>query len=136
MHDDRFHPAYFGTHFRVAEPLPSWPASFTIITGHTTTGEEWSDDENQQADVALRAVVEAHGRWFHRVTGFDPATQHAEPGWALCCTIIEALELGRRFRQDAVFMVTNDELTVHSCRDGAQATVGRFSDRVRAAVGP
>ena len=41
-----------------------------------------------------------------RITGYDPATGHAEPGWAIEIGFDEAVDLGLRFQQDAIFWVS------------------------------
>ncbi len=125
-----FHPAYFTTRFR-AEPLPpSWPASFVIVTAYATTGEQWSDEENERADEALRRRLFDLGVWVSRVTGFDPATGHAEPGWAVEIDLATGVGLGREYRQDAIFHVEGDRLAVVSCAEHRVTAVGSFRERV------
>jgi uncharacterized protein with GYD domain len=124
------HPAYFTTRFRV-EPLPpSWPASFVIVTAYATTGEQWSEEENERADAILRRRLGELGVWIERITGFDPATGHAEPGWAVEIDLATGVSLGREYRQDAIFHVEGDRLAVVSCAEQGVASVGSFRERV------
>jgi hypothetical protein len=125
-----FHPAYFATRFRVSAPAPFWPGAFVIVTAHATTGERWTAAENAQANALLQQRIDSLGRWHHPVTGYDPTTGHAEPGWAIEGPPSLGLELGRVFRQDAIFAVQDDELSVHACGSGGHAEVGSFSERV------
>lgn len=125
-----FHPAYFTTRFRV-EPLPpSWPASFVIVTAYATTGEQWSDEENERADATLRRRLGELGVWIARITGFDPATGHTEPGWAVEIDLATGVGLGREYLQDAIFHVEGDRLAVVSCAEQDVAEVGGFRERV------
>lgn len=125
-----FHPAYFTTRFRV-EPLPpTWPASFVIVTAYATTGEQWSDKENERADAALRRRLGELGVWIAPITGFDPATGHAEPGWAVAVDLEIGRSLGREFRQNAIFHVDGDRLAVVSCAEQDVAAVGAFRERI------
>ncbi len=124
------HPAYFDTRFRVSEPTPVWPDSFVIITAYATTGEQWSDEENARADEALRRRLVELAGWISRVTGYDPATGHSEHGWAVEIDEVTGVGLGREFRQDAIFRVAGDRLTVVSCVGKGVAAVGGFRERV------
>lgn len=125
------HPAYFGVRFRTGTPVAEWPTSFAIITAYATTGETWSPERNKEADQRLHAELLARGLRPIRITGYDPDTQHAEPGWAVELPLAEALEMGRRYLQDAIFHVVGDELSVCSCApEGPCAAVGRFTERL------
>ena len=55
MTSDNLHTAYFGIRFRGPWPDLVCPGEFAIITAYATTGEVWSDQENDEADIALPA---------------------------------------------------------------------------------
>jgi hypothetical protein len=122
--------AYRQVRFRLAAPVPEWPAAFVIITAWATTGETWPRARNDAADAALRARLEAQSPWLHRLTGYSPASGHAEPGWAAIIDEPRASEVGREFLQDAVYAVRADALWLLRCRDGASLYVGPFAPRV------
>jgi hypothetical protein len=124
------HPAYFETRFRTPVPVDDWPPSFVIVSAHATTGESWSDEENARADARLEAEVATAG-WHQRITGYSPATGHAEPGWAVVLPFDEACDLGLRFRQDAIYLVRSGELLVSHCDERrALVRVGGFDERL------
>ena len=131
------HPAYFEVRFRSPKRWRSWPDAFAIVTAYATTGEAWSDSRNREADRRLEEVLRAWSEggqegWApRRVTGFSPATGHAEPGWAVPMSFEEACELGLRFCQDALFWVEDDALYVSYCdHRRALVSVGSFRDRL------
>lgn len=124
------HPAYFNTRFHVPDQTPAWPDSFVIITAYATTGEQWSDEENARADEALRRRLVELGGWVARVTGYDPATGHSEPGWAVEIDEATGVGLGKEFRQDAIYRVEGGRLAVVSCVGKGVAAVGGFRERV------
>lgn len=126
---DPFPPVYFDVRFRVDESV-TWPARFVIVTAWATTGERWSDARNHAADARLLARLRQLGADPVRVTGYAPATGHAEPGWAVALDPVVALRLGRTFRQHAIYAVDGDALEVLRCADARRAAVGRFRDRV------
>lgn len=125
------HPAYFGTHFERSEPWDDWPAEFAIVTAYATTGESWPDEDNQAADRQLEAELRRWGRWIRRLTGYSPATGHREPGWAVEIGFQPACDLGKRYKQDAIYYVTGDTLWVSFCGERrAPVEIGRFRPRV------
>jgi len=131
------HPAYFNVRFRTETPVTEWPATFVIITAYATTGETWSDERNVQADRELHQELLRRGCAPIRITGYDPESGHGEPGWAVALPLDEALELGRTFLQDAIFLVQGDTLLVAKCNSPwTQQAIGAFRERVVPGVQP
>lgn len=123
-------PIYFDTHFQT--PVEVCPDSFAIITAYATTGQAWTEEENEAADQALQQFLKANGSLLGRIVGYSPETGHEEPGWGTRIDWREACDIGLRFKQDAVYFVQNDVLWVTYCderRDLIQ--VGRFSERLK-----
>ena len=127
-----FHPAYFTTRFRWEADEPgSWPHQFVIISAHATTGERWTAEENQNAHEALYDQLSDRNLWIDFVTGYEPVTGHAEPSYAVVLPLEETRELGKSFRQDAIFYVRGDELFVTRCDAAAPLVlVGSFRERL------
>ncbi len=127
------HPDYFETHFRVLDPVTCWPNEFVIISAFATTGESWALDENRAADQNLAAELWKRGCWITRVTGFSPRTGHSEPSWAAEIPLDKACEFGMRYRQDAIYHVQGDILSVTKCdSDRTLVPVGGFRERLHA----
>ena len=125
-----FFPAYFQTAFTVLEEPSLWPVRFAIITAWATTGEEWSDKRNQDADNRLEQALKQRGLAHTRIIGSSPDGNHAEPGWIVEMDLADAMHLGCEYLQDAIYWVEGDLLSVVSCRESRSAPVGRFSERV------
>ena len=128
------HPAYFDTRFRV-EPgtaADDWPAELAIISAYPTTGQWWSDEENRAADVRLEMELRQRSISMRRVIGYSRKTGHAEPSWAAAVSFKDACDLGQKFKQDAIYYVKGDELSVSFCdyRRGL-VPVGSFRERLR-----
>lgn len=131
MKSTELHPAYFAIAFRTEAPVLEWPAAFVIISAFATTGETWSAERNAEADERLHAELLRRGLAPIRITGYDPKTGHAEPSWAVAMTQDEALQLGRDFLQDAIFVVQGDALLVAPCNSPqAPQALGRFRERL------
>ncbi len=124
-------PEYQQTRFRLHHAVTSWPATFVIVSAYATTGESWPAERNEQADAELGREIERLGGWHARLTGYSPETGHAEPSWAVQLHYESGLELGRRFDQDAIFVVDDLNLSLGYCADGRQsADIGPFLERV------
>jgi hypothetical protein len=125
-------PEYFETHFQPEGSSLDWPLQFAIVTAYNTTGESWSTERNSAADGDLTAELAATGSWRRRITGYSPFTGHAEPGWAVELSLDDACNLGLRYKQDAIYYVTADQLWVTFCDDRRQLVpVGSFAARLR-----
>lgn len=127
------HPSYFHVHFRTEPPDSGWPVHFILVTGYATTGEAWPAERNAAANAALLATLEQLGVWHHPITGYHPETLHAEPGYAVAVPLPRGVSLGREFLQDAIYRIDGDVLSVVSCVNGEEATVGAFRERIAAA---
>jgi hypothetical protein len=125
------HPAYFQVRFRTDHPVPAWPPSFAIITAYATTGETWDAARNIAADTRLHAELIRRGHAPIRITGYDPETGHAEPGWAVALTLDDALDIGRAYLQDAIFWVEDGRVEVVSCiAPNRRGSLGSFAQRL------
>jgi len=123
--------AYFETRFISRDGLDCWPKQFVIITAYATTGETWTDEQNEAADQALETELRGMGCWMRRVTGYSPTTQHCEPGWAVAMEWEEACDLGVKYLQDAIYEVTGDALAVTYCDERRELlAVGSFLERL------
>ena len=123
------HPAYFETRFRLLHPTP-FPSRFAILSAYATTGEVWTEEKNQQADSLLEASLRNRGVWFHRIIGYSPSTQHAEPSWCVDLPFEEAISIGLEFHQDAIYWVQDGSLLVTDCKQVELLPVSPFLSRL------
>ena len=136
MENNALHPAYFAIAFRTEAPVTAWPADFVILTAYATTGETWSPERNSEADQRLHAELVRRGCTPLRITGYDPQSGHAEPGWAVEMMVEDALDLGCAYLQDAIFAVNEDALFVCRCAEPRECVrVGDFRVRTNTRVG-
>lgn len=125
------HPAYFETRFRTQLSVQRWPREFVILTAYATTGESWTRHQNASGDEKLASELRAHAAKIVRITGYSPRTGHAEPGWAAEISFEEACNIGLRFKQDALYHVKADKLSVSYCDERRKLVpVGSFRERV------
>lgn len=124
-------PIYLETHFHAADSAHPWPESFAIIIAYATTGESWTAEANQAADLALQQHLLDRGCLPRRVIGYSPQTNHAEPGWTALLSWEEACDLGKQYKQDAIYVVARGLLFVTYCDERrGLVEVGAFGERV------
>ncbi len=124
------HPAYFESRFHIDRDL-GFPREFAILSAHATTGEQWSDAKNREADRSLRNRLVDLGCTPIRIVGYSTSSEHAEPSWITSLGFDLACDIGNQYLQDALYYVIDDELYVSHCdqRRGL-IFVGPFRARV------
>jgi len=125
-----FPPAYYETCFELDGDPAELPETWSIVTAYATTGETWTEAQNEAADAALAAELVERGVAKWRITGYSPRTGHAEPGWAIPIGAEEAKALGERHRQHAVYVVEDGILSLRLCKNDHKATVGPIRERI------
>lgn len=137
-----FHPAYFETRFLCSggcgdsgglgglggnaaasahdrTTLLQTP-KFAIITAAATTGEQWSVRRTARADQRLRTYLHNQNALICELTGYSPHTGHAEKGYACTLSTEDACRVGRVFRQDAIYVIENDNISVVDCNNSSR----------------
>ena len=124
-------PEYLKTRFRTTENQVHFPEEFVIITAYPTTGETWDPSKIEEADQKLEEELKFRKTWIIRIEGYSPETGHAEQGWGTTMPIEDACEIGLRYRQDAIFHVKNDLLSVTYCDERRElVNIGSFEARL------
>lgn len=103
---------------------------FAIVTACNPGDRLCSEAENQEADQGLVADLDRLGWPRFRLIGGSPDFRHQEPGWGVATgSMAEAVALGRRWGQAAVFWVEGDALSLVDCRDGSAEPLGSWCAR-------
>ena len=124
-------PEYYKTRFRTKEPKIQFPEEFIIITAYPTTGETWDQSRINESDQKLEKELKLRKSWMLRIEGYSPETGHAEPGWVTIMPLDEGRKLGLQFKQDAIFHVWKDVLSVIHCDPkGELVEIGSFRQRL------
>jgi hypothetical protein len=100
-----------------------WPSAFEppvyFLTAWDPGGQRPGDAENRRRHDALIGELHGLGLATWSTVGHDPRTDHREVGVAVAgLSEDEALDLGRRYGQDAIFGWTPGAWSVVSCFDG------------------
>ena len=124
-------PEYENAYFRAVPPTNGWPRSFGVITACNPDGKIATDDENADATNQLRLELQSAKLEHFPVTGGSKDFTHAEPGFGVVFPSQEvAIAWGRRYRQEAIFWIQDDNLSLVSCKDSKIVNSGLWRDRL------
>jgi hypothetical protein len=121
---------YLSTFFLAESPEGGWPESFHIITAHNP-GIIVGSEANTTADEELRKELNRVGSRCFRITGCSPDLRYREEGWGVAgLSREEALAIGRRYGQNAIFEITAGILSVIGCLSGEKIRVDSWEKRI------
>ena len=123
-------PFYATTLFQAEEPASGWPHAFAILTAHNRDGQTEDAGQNEKHDTGLIQQLEELQCWRWRIVGGSPDFRHAEPGWAIEVPLANALALGNLFKQEAIFWVDGDALSLVACDQTETQALGSWRDRL------
>lgn len=121
---------YQKTHFLLTQQLnPAF--SFAIVTAHNPLGSKLTPCQNRLLDRALQRKILEYRSPYRSLIGAAPDLSHMEKSWAVFIDKEQALELGREFRQLAIYYVNNGFLSLISCSKNAikEVDIGAFHHR-------
>lgn len=92
------------------------PAPIHVITAYNPHGRERPEDANRAAAARLAGELWVSGVTMSRTLGRSPSGDHREAGVAVSgLSRAEALRLGRRYGQLAIYEVTADSIILVAC---------------------
>ena len=112
--------AYHTVQFRSEGLKESIPSLFVIVTAFNPKGRNAPLSRNQHADQTLRGYLTSQDLSPIRVIGMSLDQKHQEPGWAIEVNEEHGVKIGKRFQQEAIFVVHEEEVYLVSCFDQTQ----------------
>jgi len=122
---------YFDTHFLGLGKTDELPLTFAILTACNPMDQPLGKNENKKRNLELIQILSDTGKTFARITGSSPDQSHQEPSFLVRCSRQEALKLGTRFDQRAIFWVNDDQLEIVECSTGISHSAGSFRNRTK-----
>ncbi|NMH65949.1 DUF3293 domain-containing protein [Shewanella salipaludis] len=122
---------YSETRFLLTQSL-SCQLSFAIISAHNPLGTLLTPCQNRLLDRQLQSEIEKLHRPYRALVGAAADLTHMEKSWAVFIDRELAVELGRRFNQNAIYYVEQGRLSLLPCiaaRD--ELKLGSFTERVK-----
>ncbi|MFZ9937665.1 MAG: DUF3293 domain-containing protein [Luteolibacter sp.] len=116
----------------VFEYLPDDEAAeFWVVTACNPDGRTADPGDNLLADSLLQADIGKLKLNAFRIIGMSRDESHAEPGWGIECDEQTALDLGRRYNQEAVFHFTERGIDLVDCKNGKRQPLENPASRIR-----
>ena len=123
--------SYLETIFPGCNGLKELPQSFAIITACNPMDEHLPKSENENRNQKLLSILGVRGKTIAPIIGSSPDRTHQEPSFLAHCSRKESIELGKMFRQRAIFWVNEDKLEIIECSTGLIHFAGSFRERTR-----
>ena len=118
---------YHQTHFVTELERAISPNHSFIIIAHNPSGEVTPDETNDENNTLLLEAIQASKWGYFPVTG--QCKDHAEAGFGVRCSRVEAITLGKQFRQDALYEICEDQVVLVDCKEiEADEMVGKWSE--------
>ena len=126
----RIRAEYFDTVFQTQIPGSNWPARFAVITAWNPEGEKQNNSTNEACHSLLLSHCASLGISHWNVTGCSPELQHREPGIGIESTLSDAISIGRKFGQEAIYWVEDGHLLLVSCQFNVEVPLGDWESRL------
>ena len=125
----KLNPAY---HQTVFEYIPAGKSyDFWVITAYNPNGNSADLGDNLAADARLRAELAGLKITPFRIIGLSPDETHAEPSWGFPSDEATALEIGRRYQQDALYHFTAGRIDLVDCETQERHPLENPATRIR-----
>ncbi len=121
---------YQGTQFLLTQRL-SYAVPFAIVTAHNPLGSQLNPCQNRLLDRRLQRKIQQFNSPYRCLIGAAPDLSHMEKSWAVFIEKDQALELGREFKQLAIYYVDNGVLSLLACGEAPdkEVLIGEFGPR-------
>lgn len=124
-------PAYRNTRFKAEMPAGPLPDAFSVITPCNPDGETVPEERNRELLQQFEQRLDELGLPHFKVDGGSPDFEHVEPGFGIETTLAKSLNLGREWRQEAIFWVEKDVIHLIASSGDEREVIGKWSDFVR-----
>lgn len=116
------YPGYFEARLDASPPPGGYPPEFWVITACDPEGDELDPQQNQERTARFEAELSLADMAHFPVTGYDPRPEgtHREPGFGIVCEGREAMHLGRKWEQVAVFHIKNGQVWLVFCSENEE----------------
>ena len=108
-------------------PCENLPADFYIITAHNPDGQTMDPSDNDKRDEELSQDLAQLVSSKFRITGMSRDRYHSEPGWGIGCSRDTAIDMGKKYQQEAIFRISEGQLFLIDCSHETETNCGQFA---------
>lgn len=107
------------------------PQFFAIITANNPKGITKTEAENKILHRTLQNDLRKNSLANFEITGMSPDKSHQEAGYGVSCSLEDAIALGQKYKQEAIFWVDQDSLNLIDLKDLSAHALGSFNARCK-----
>lgn len=121
---------YGKTIFLLSVKVHKLPETFTIITAYNPMDVLLPKEENLERNKNLFRTLSRVAKDIIPIVGSSPDYLHQEASYLVNITLRQALNIGKSYKQRAVFWVEQNNLEIVECETAQKFTIGKFSERI------
>ena len=122
---------YFGVVFKVIESISNIIMPFAIVTAHNPMDMLLDEFKNCERNEKLREDL-LQSDFIHReIIGCSEDHIHQELSFVVKCNLKQAIQMGNKFEQRAIFWVEDNKLEIVDCKTLKGYDLGSFKKRLQ-----
>ena len=122
---------YFGVVFQGIENISNIIMPFAIITAHNPMDIRLDELENKERNEILRKDLHQSDLIHREIIGCSEDHTHQELSFVVKCKLKQAIQIGNKFEQRAIFWVENHKLQIVVCKTLVSYDLGSFKKRLQ-----
>lgn len=120
---------YFGVVFQRVENISNVIMPFAIVTAHNPMDMRLDEFKNNERNEILRKDLLQSNLIHREIIGCSEDHTHQELSFVVKCKLKQAIQMGNKFEQRAIFWVEENKLQIVDCKTLKSYDLGCFKKR-------
>ena len=120
---------YFGVVFQGVESISNVIMPFAIVTAHNPMDMRLDEFKNNERNEILRKDLLQSNLIHREIIGCSEDHTHQELSFVVKCNLKQAIQMGNKFEQRAIFWVEENKLQIVDCKTLKSYDLGSFKKR-------
>ena len=122
---------YFGVVFKRVENISNVIMPFAIVTAHNPMDICFDELANKERNEILRKDLHQSDLIHREIIGCSEDHTHQELSFVVKCKLKQAIQIGNKFEQRAIFWVEENKLQIVDCKTLKSYDLGSFKRRLQ-----
>ena len=122
---------YFGVVFQGVESISNVIMPFAIVTAHNPMDMRLDEFKNNERNEKLRKDLLQSNLIHREIIGCSEDHTHQEFSFVVKCNLKQAIQMGNKFEQRAIFWVEENKLQIVDCKTLKSYDLGSFKKRLQ-----
>lgn len=122
---------YFGVVFQGVESISNVIMPFAIVTAHNPMDMRLDEFKNNERNEILRKDLLQSNLIHREIIGCSEDHTHQELSFVVKCKLKQAIQMGNKFEQRAIFWVEENKLQIVDCKTLKSYDLGSFKKRLQ-----